>query len=352
MARSERRHHLIQAISIELLVLNVFLIALSVYLHFSVIAYLLLINAFFVSSTLILLKKKNNLTLCSHLINSLCFIMITAANLWLGGAASSSTLDWFYISPILATVTIGINGLLLYGSLSGIMLIILLSIHLPPLYLVSTSSLSILAHVNPIFTFLLMSTILYNLLVENKLYESLLKEQNFLLSADKQKFHYLSHHDSLTNLPNRSYFHTHLQELMDTVNPEKTAISLYFMDLDDFKKINDRYGHEIGDMLLLQAGKRLQSCFRESDFIARLGGDEFTAIITHNPHDKIAEVLANRIKKEFKTPFLINKLEITCPISIGTASYPSKAKNAETLLKIADELMYKNKKRKTRESLT
>jgi len=85
-----------------------------------------------------------------------------------------------------------------------------------------------------------MCTILYNLLVENKIYESLLKEQNFLLSADKQKFHYLSHHDSLTNLPNRSYFHTHLQELMETVDPKQTAISLYFMDLDDFKKINDR----------------------------------------------------------------------------------------------------------------
>ncbi|RUR12551.1 GGDEF domain-containing protein [Legionella sp. km772] len=277
--------------------------------------------------------------------------MITAANLWLGNPASSSTLDWFYISPILATVTIGINGLLIYGSLAGLMLITLLSIHLPIFYTLSPSALSVLSHVNPLFIFFLMCTILYNLLVENKLYESLLKEQNFLLSADKQKFHYLSHHDSLTNLPNRSYFHTHLQELMDTVDPKQTAISLYFMDLDDFKKINDRYGHEVGDILLLQAGKRLQACFRDSDFIARLGGDEFTAIITHPLKDKIADVLATRIKKEFKTPFLIKNLELTCSISIGTAIYPTKAKNGDMLLKMADDLMYQNKKKKTGESL-
>ena len=347
-----RCQHLIQAISIEFLILNFFLIGLSAYLHINFISYLLVTNTLLIALTLVLLKKKENLRLCGHLVNILCFVMITVANLWFGSSASSSTLDWFYISPILATVTIGINGLLIYGSLAGITLLALLSIPLPTFYNLSANALNVLAHVNPLFIFLLMCTILYTLLVENKLYEALLKEQNFLLTADKQKFHYLSHHDSLTNLPNRSYFHTYLQELMDTVDGHHTAISLYFMDLDDFKIINDRYGHEAGDMLLLQAGKRLQSCFRDSDFIARLGGDEFTAIITHSPQEKIAEVLTGRIKKEFKKPFLINKLEIICPISIGTANYPSQAKNAETLLKIADERMYKNKKRKAGASLT
>jgi len=150
---NKRRHHLIQAISIEFLVLNIFLIALSIYLHINFITYLLLINAFLISSTLVLLKKQNNLIICGHLINILCFTMITAANLWLGGTASSSTLDWFYISPILATVTIGINGLLIYGSLSGVMLLTLLSVHLPTFYTVSASSLSIITHVNPLFIF-------------------------------------------------------------------------------------------------------------------------------------------------------------------------------------------------------
>ena len=118
------------------------------------------------------------------------------------------------------------------------------------------------------------------------------------------------------------------------------------MDLDEFKRINDKYGHEIGDILLLQTSKRLQSCFRENDFIARLGGDEFTAVITHNLNDKIADDLTKRIEKEFMQPFLIKNLEIKCTISLGKAIYPLDALHAETLLKIADEAMYKNKKTK------
>ena len=82
-------------------------------------------------------------------------------------------------------------------------------------------------------------------------------------------------------------------------------LTLYFMDPDGFKKINDKYGHEIGDILLLQTSKRLQSCFREKDFIARLGGDEFTAVIIHSINDTIAENLLERIKTEFLQPFFI-----------------------------------------------
>ncbi|BCA94192.1 hypothetical protein TUM19329_05530 [Legionella antarctica] len=118
------------------------------------------------------------------------------------------------------------------------------------------------------------------------------------------------------------------------------------MDLDGFKKINDIYGHEIGDSLLLKTSKRLQSCFRENDFIARLGGDEFTAVINHKPHDSIAEDLTKRIESEFMQPFIIKDLEIQCTISVGKANYPSDAAYSDELLKIADEAMYKNKKLK------
>lgn len=342
---NKRKYHLIQAISFELLLLNTLLISLSIYLHYSFITYLLLSNVVCVFFNLALLQKKSNLLLSGHIINILCFVMITTGNLWLGGAVTS-TLDWFYISPIIATVTIGLEGLLVYGTLSGMMLLIFLSGNYTPFYFVSASSLNVLAHVNPLFIFLLMCTILYHLLIENKLYESLLKEQNFLLSADKQKFHYLSHHDFLTNLPNRSYFHTRLHELMELAKAEQSAITLYFMDLDGFKKINDRYGHEMGDILLLQVSKRLQACFRESDFIARLGGDEFTAVITHPLQDNISSALAGRIKNEFKAPFSIKGLQLTCTISIGKASFPLEAHNAEALLKIADDSMYKHKKKK------
>lgn len=341
----KRKAHLIQAVSFELLILNCCLMGFSIYFNFTFINYLLSINAIAILINVALLKNNTRIRLCGHIINILCFSMITASNVWLGGA-STSTLDWFYISPIIATVTIGLEGLFFYAGLSGLMLITLLSGLVLPTHFISGSSLTIISYINPLFIFFLICIILYNLLIENKLYESLLKEQNFLLSADKKKFHYLSHHDFLTNLPNRSYFHSHLQELMHSVNTDNTAITLFFMDLDGFKKINDRYGHEIGDALLLQVSKRLNSCFRESDFLARLGGDEFTAVTRHSLHDNLASLVTDRIKKEFKSPFLIHDLQLKCSISVGKASYPQQAHTAEALLKLADESMYKNKKKR------
>jgi diguanylate cyclase (GGDEF)-like protein len=341
----QRKSHLIRAVSFELFFLNIFLSILGFFFDLTLISSLLLINALIVLFNAKLLKNHNHLRLCGHIINILCLIMITASNLWLGGA-STSTLDWFYISPIIATVTIGLEGLFIYGTLSGLMLLTLLSGAISPVHLVSLHTLTIISSVNPIFIFILVCTILYHLLIENKLYESLLKEQNFLLSADKKKLHYLSHHDFLTSLPNRTYFHSHLQELMQTVKADNSAVTLFFMDLDGFKKINDRYGHEIGDALLLQVSKRLHACFRDSDFLARLGGDEFTAVAKHTLHDDLALVVTTRIKKEFKNPFLIKGLQLKCSISIGKANYPTDGQTLEALLKIADESMYKNKKRR------
>lgn len=215
-----------------------------------------------------------------------------------------------------------------------------------PIYSISQEYVFFLDNTNHLFIFALIFTVLYHFLVQNSQYELLLKEQNYLLIADKEKFHYLSHHDSLTNLPNRPYFHAHLQTLLENTDTKKEAITLYFMDLDKFKPINDEYGHEFGDQLLLLTSKRLQSCFRKNDFIARLGGDEFTAIIVHKPHDQIAEALTLRIEQEFEQPFVINGQTIHCTISVGIANYPRNAKNAEDLLKWADKAMYDNKRKK------
>lgn len=339
-----RKHHLIWAVSCELLILNLFLVAVSLYLDIPLVSTLLALSIVVVTGNLLLLKKNHSLIYSGHIINVLCFCMITASNIWLGGA-STSTLDWFYISPIIAAVTIGLEGLIIYGALSVAMLLVFISGSFTPYHTLSSASIQVLSTINPVFIFLLISSILYSLLKENKHYESLLKEQNFLLFADKQKFHYLSHHDSLTNLPNRSYFHSHLEEVIACAQTNHDAVTLYFMDLDHFKKINDRYGHEAGDLLLLQTSKRLQSCFREHDFIARLGGDEFTAVIKHHINDNISDALSARIQSEFKEPFMIKGIPIKCNISTGKARYPEEAQTIEALLKIADESMYKNKKK-------
>lgn len=340
-----RKYRLLNTLTLELLVLGVAFTYLNIYLNFWFVSYLLFAGSCIALGNLILLSKGYSIDLCSHVVNALCLVMMTIGNLWLGGI-SNSYIGWFYVSPIIAAATIGINGLIFYGLLSAGLISFFVLQNIPPLYPIPTAYLTLLDAVNHIFIFLLIFTTLYNLLFENKRYEALLKEKNFLLHADKQKFHYLSNHDSLTNLPNRSYFNSHLQQLIDTTDTARNSITLYFMDLDGFKKINDQSGHEIGDMLLLQAGKRLQNCFRENDFIARLGGDEFTAIIIHNPNDTVAESLIQRIEYEFQQPFMIKGQEIKCTISIGMANCPADTLYADVLIKMADEAMYENKRRK------
>lgn len=340
-----RKRQLIKTITIELLILAMILAIIDAYLGFWFLFYLVSFGNTIALVNLLLLRKNYNFLLCGHILNALFLTLISVGNLWLGGL-SNSYVGWFYISPIIASVTIGLDGLIIYGILSATVFTVFISGYLIPVYNIPIEHLAFLNNINYIFIFLIIFTTLYNLLSENRLYETLLKEQNYLLYADKQKFHYLSHHDSLTNLPNRAYFNHYLQTIIDSTNTKINSLTLYFMDLDGFKKINDKYGHETGDLLLLQTGKRLQSCFREKDFISRLGGDEFTAVITHNSDDKIAERLASRIEKEFTKPFLIKGIEIKCTISLGKANYPQDGLHAEDLLKIADEAMYINKKEK------
>ncbi len=329
----------------ELFVLGLTLICVDIYLQYWVLACMITVAMSVALFNLILVKKKYNFLLCGHIITSLFLILISAGSLWLGGA-SSSYVGWFYIPPLLGAATIGLDGLIIYGVLSAVICITFMAGYLIPIYSIPVYYLDFFNFINHLYIFFLIFTTLYNILSENKNYERLLKEQNYLLLADKQKFHYLSHHDSLTNLPNRSFFNHHLQTILDSTNTAVNMLTLYFMDLDGFKKINDRYGHEIGDILLLQTSKRLQSCFREKDFIARLGGDEFTAVIIHSINDTIAESLIERIKTEFLKPFFIKNHQIICTISVGKANYPAEATDADSLLKVADQGMYANKKLK------
>lgn len=337
-----RKKQLIKTVSVELLTIGFLLICFNIYLHFWFVSYILITGCGIILFNLFLMNRKFNITLCAHILNLICLSIMILGNIWVGGVSSSSV-SWFYISPIIAAATIGLEGLVLYGLASLCIIIFFFSDVFSPVYHVPLNYIPLINNINHIFIFLLIFTTLYSLLKDSRLFEKLLNEQNFLLSADRQKFHYLSNHDSLTNLPNRSYFNNYFQHMLDSTNTEINAVTLYYMDLDGFKQINDQYGHEVGDILLLQVGKRLLSSFRSKDFIARLGGDEFTAIITHNIHDDIDIALFQRIENEFKTPFNIKNQQIHCSISIGMANYPSDSLNADTLLQIADEAMYKNK---------
>jgi diguanylate cyclase (GGDEF)-like protein len=120
-------------------------------------------------------------------------------------------------------------------------------------------------------------------------------------------------------------------------------MALVYLDLDRFKEINDTYGHEQGDLVLIEASQRLRACVRETDTVARLGGDEFTLLLTSlNGHQACANI-GRAIVSSFAQPFEFDGRAVLAPASVGIAGYPMHATTAERLLACADEAMYRAK---------
>jgi len=171
---------------------------------------------------------------------------------------------------------------------------------------------------------------------KNVEYEKELQEQ-------KEELHYQAHHDNLTQLPNRTLFHDRLEQAIITSKRHTNEFALLFIDLDQFKKINDSLGHHIGDEVLIEAAKRLQNCIREEDTIARLGGDEFTIILKDITSIQDISKVAQSIVDSMRKPIKIKTHALYISSSIGISLYPKDAHNSNELIKYADTAMYKAK---------
>ena len=159
------------------------------------------------------------------------------------------------------------------------------------------------------------------------------------LKLQSEKLLHIANHDSLTNLPNRILFLDRLKQLIKHSKREQQSLAVLFLDLDRFKEINDTYGHETGDKLLIAITKNLKECVREEDTIARLGGDEFT-IILQNISKKYTAKIADIILEKMQKPFYINNIELHATFSIGISLYPEDANSADLLVRNADTAMY------------
>ena len=156
----------------------------------------------------------------------------------------------------------------------------------------------------------------------------------------EKEMHYHASYDLLTGLPNRRMFNNRLRVEILKAKRNNIRIALLFIDLDNFKEVNDMLGHETGDRLLVEAAARIQSCVRETDTIARLGGDEFVAILPEAglipPLERIARAIIDTLAK----PFQLDENVICISGSIGVAVYPQDATDADTLMGCADQAMY------------
>ncbi len=150
-------------------------------------------------------------------------------------------------------------------------------------------------------------------------------------------------HDALTGLPNRTLLYDRMQQAVLHSERYGKLTAIAFLDLDQFKFINDSLGHQVGDELLKITAQRLTSCLRESDTVARQGGDEFVLLLTDQPNEEAITHTMQRVLHEVSQPWKANDLEFQITCSIGLTLCPDDGRDAETLLKNADSAMYKAK---------
>jgi diguanylate cyclase (GGDEF)-like protein len=159
------------------------------------------------------------------------------------------------------------------------------------------------------------------------------------------QIHDIANRDALTGLTNRRYFNVKLRkELNSSAGDGIAPLTLVLMDLNGFKLVNDTYGHPIGDKLLVQISRRLQSVLRDCDILCRWGGDEFVIMLPNSSAEQ-AQALARRLSSTFDQPFKLDQLTITSSCSIGMARYPENGSTAEALLQAVDQAMYSSKRK-------
>ncbi|AWX54627.1 MULTISPECIES: bifunctional diguanylate cyclase/phosphodiesterase [Brevibacillus] len=161
----------------------------------------------------------------------------------------------------------------------------------------------------------------------------------------EETIHHLAYHDALTDLPNRRMYVQQLSKEMMQAKRFQSNLAVLFLDLDRFKDVNDSFGHDVGDMLLIEASKRLQACLKPGDVVARLGGDEFTIMQNQLQDRNEATALAEQIMNQLQRPFELDGHVFNVSCSIGIALYPQDGDNPEDLLKRADTALYTVKSR-------
>jgi diguanylate cyclase (GGDEF)-like protein len=186
-----------------------------------------------------------------------------------------------------------------------------------------------------------------DLLFKN-LYEIAINLQNSI-DADKarrneiENLYYKAHYDTLTNIPNRALFHMKLDQAINRAQRHNSIVTLFFIDLDNFKQVNDTYGHHAGDLLLKNVVKNILDILRLEDTLSRISGDEFSLILEDTSEKDHIEKIALKVIEACTKPFKYEDKTIETSCSIGIAQYPKDAITKEELIRQADKAMYKSK---------
>ncbi|MBC7121857.1 MAG: sensor domain-containing diguanylate cyclase [Pseudothermotoga sp.] len=164
------------------------------------------------------------------------------------------------------------------------------------------------------------------------------------IMQQQKMMEYLYNHDPLTGLLNRRAFEEYGEKLLSLAKRERKKVALLFLDLRRFKNVNDKYGHETGDLVLKVLGSRLEKVFRESDVVSRFGGDEFVALLYDCDGNNFAQLL-NRVFQIVEEPIQLDDKSFQVGVNVGVAIYPDDARELDQLIRLADMAMYYAKKK-------
>jgi diguanylate cyclase (GGDEF)-like protein len=188
--------------------------------------------------------------------------------------------------------------------------------------------------------------------LESEVRERNMLDHQFAAAVEQEEgARHASLHDALTGLPNRALFNDRLERGFALAKRHGWTLALMFVDLDDFKKINDRYGHDIGDSVLQTIARRLQDNARGEDTVSRHGGDEFLYLAMDIQKEANISLIAEKIMEEIQAPLNVNVRDLNTSLSItasiGISIFPKHGTDADMLVKSADKAMYRAKQNKS-----
>ncbi|PKP56994.1 hypothetical protein CVT91_11705 [Candidatus Atribacteria bacterium HGW-Atribacteria-1] len=262
--------------------------------------------------------------------------------LWFTGVGSNGFAGLFFIAGIILSVTLlkGVKRKIFFF-LSPVIVMVLVGLeYYHPEWVGTYSTLTekYVDYLLNVILLLLAVGFFIKILVDN------LRERGEQLEEANRKLEKSALYDELTGVPNRRLFYLQLKNTINLAERNNQGFTLLYLDIDDFKEVNDKLGHSTGDALLKKTTKRISDCLRKSDILARMGGDEFTIILPGIEKEKDITIITRKIINTIDSGFNLNGQIISTGISIGVSIFQVGSTDAEELIRQADEAMYSAKK--------
>ncbi len=269
-----------------------------------------------------------------HIVLGAMFVTLVSVVFFLGGPLGGVSVVMSFVVPMFAFVLVGLKSGVVWGVLTYLALMTggvmdVMGFEFPYIDNTPHAAVGKMIHLNVSFFSIFLMVAFYE--ISNQRYRKQLEE--------------VARHDDLTKLPNRSAFYAAIETAISEYDESRTPFTLVYIDLDNFKPINDVHGHSAGDQVLRAFAQRLKRSVRNQDFVCRLGGDEFAVLLKGSVDARIAQLVLDRLDRQMNESIdLRNGKSIAISASTGMAFYPDDAASLEAILHAADERMYVRKR--------